>query len=450
MSAILTAKFETFLAQSFLNGLTANTISAYMFLGRPSPWTDDNNPPAPTDMVQTREYDGWRDMIGAKQVSAADTNFVVSRINWTTNTVYAQYDDANASLMTSNFYVLDSTQTPYRVYKCLWNNQGVPSTVAPSTIGNNINPTATSDNYVWQYMYTILSNQYDFLTTDWMPVFTDSTVVTNAKSFPGRLPTTVPLIVINGGAGYNAAATFTATIAGDGANAAISSNGVTIQNGIVASVILSSGGELYTQVTNVAITQNGVSANASVRAIIPPYPNHGADPIKELGAHALLMSVTFVADENGNLTTSNDFRKNGLLINPIEAGGNTANALFYKQTYDLTFTANTGLLNPDDVVTNTTKSANLTAVVVDVISTPNTANSWIARVTTVVPEAFVPPFSNGDIVECVSSGAEITVASVSAPQLQPYTGQIVYVNQRTPVLRAPNQNEEIKIVITFG
>src|SRR4051812_21720378 len=308
MPTLLTKQYRVFLAKDFLARLSAGTLAAYAFVSHPLAWSDDNNPPAPTDTVQNVQYDFWRDMMGAKKVAAANTALVVTRRDWTANTVYDQYDDTNTSLYTSKFYVLDTSQIPYRVYKCLWNNKGAASTISPSSsIGTSTNPGTTSDGYVWQYMYSVTSTDYRFLTTDWMPVFTDQTVVDNANAFPGRLPTAVPLIVTNGGAGYNAAIAVTTSLSGDGANASIASNGVTITAGTVASVTLASGGQKYTQVSNVSLTQAGVTSNAAVRAIIPSYPNHGADPVKELGASTLLMSVTFVADEAGKLTIVNNF-----------------------------------------------------------------------------------------------------------------------------------------------
>jgi hypothetical protein len=449
MSNVLTRKYSTFVAQSFLNGLVANgTINAYVFLGHPLPWNDDNNPPAPTDTVQTEDYDAWRDMIAAKRVASANTQFVVARRDWVTGTIYDQYDDTNSDLQTSKFYVLDTSQIPYRVYKCLWNNHGVPSTNAPSAIGATVNPTATADGYVWQYMYSVTSIDYKFLTSAWMPVLTDSSVITNAQSFPGRLSTAVPLLVVDGGASYNAALSTVTVISGDGANASVSANGVTITAGRVVGAVLASGGQKYTQVTSIDVSQPNISVTpATLRAIIPPYPNHGADAIKELGAKTLLMSVTFSGSESGKLTTVNNFRRAGLLINPTETTGNAASATFYRQTWDITFSANTGVLQPDDAVTNITKASAPTGIVVDVVAS---GNNYVARLTNVATRAETTPFSAGETVKCLASGVQITVASVAQPELKPFSGSIAYVTQVTPVTRGPAQNEELKLVFSFG
>lgn len=453
MSLILTHKYRAFLAQQFVDGLTNNDFSAYLFIGHPVEWTDtsnnavsDSNPPIPQDNTQNIDFKYWRDMIGVKQIVAANAQYVVTRRDWANNTFYDQYDDTVADLESNNFFVIDTTTVPYRVYKCLWNNTGANSTIAPSTIGAALTPTAVSDGYVWQYMYTIGSENYRFLTNDWMPVLTDDSLIQNAQAFAGALPTAVPLFIVDGGIGYNAALTTTATIVGDGVGANIVSGGVTIQNGAVSQVLLAAGGLGYTQVTSISIAQ-GLVNTAIARAIIPPYPNHGADPVRELRTAAVMLIASFANSENGNVTIANDFRRTGLLINPIESvTGNIANNLLYRQTYDISFTANSGVLTPDDIVTNTTKASNPTAIVVDVVAGNG---DFIARLTNVDPQGETPPFDIGDIVTCESSGASITVASATPPDLKLYSGRILYVNHRTPVLRANGQTEDIKLVFPF-
>lgn len=452
MSAILTKKYSAFLAKAFISSIGV-TLEAYTFLGRPQPWSDsannavnDLNPPPPTDTVLTTDFEYWKDIIGLKRATSANTAYVVPRRNWVSGTVYAQYDDTNPDLYSLPFYALDTSTTPYRVYKCLWNNKGGQSTIAPSTIGSAVNPVLTADNYVWQYMYQIQASDYRFLTNAWMPVLSDSTVQDNALAFAGRLPTAVPLVVVDGGSSYNAAVVTVTTIKGDGAGATVTSNGVSITSGIVTSVLLANGGSGYTVVTSVNVFQTGAVA-ANVRALIPPYPNHGYDPIEELGVSHVMMHTLFTGDESGKLSTVQDFRRNGLIINPLLANGEIANASFYKQTYDIGFTANTGVLSPDDEVVNISKAALPSAVVVDVTGTnPN----YTLRLTGVNVAGEATPFVVGDVIKNLTTGVEITVASVTVPEIKPYSGSLIFVNHRTPVTRGADETEEIKIIFPLG
>ena len=65
---------------------------------------------------------------------------------------------------------------------------------------------------------------------------------------------------------------------------------------------------------------NVVPANtANVVPIIGPNGGHGSDPINELYADTVGVSVSFVDDENGNLPAVNDFRTVGIIKDPLFA-----------------------------------------------------------------------------------------------------------------------------------
>ena len=314
MSSINTNKYRTFLAQQFhttllLSGAdstvkaditstntalmsagAATTSEFYLGVGRSQSWDNDAAPPAPSQDTQSLDFTAWRDLLGAKHITANNSAVVITRHDWAANTVYTQYDDTNASLMSNTFYVLDTTELPYKVYKCLWNNAdathvaGANSTVAPSTTGSTNDPKLTADGYVWKYMYTVTTDDYTYLTADWMPVKTDSTVSADATANAGKFPVVVPLVVTTGGSDYNPAATATATVLGDGTDATINAiagaAGIAFSANAVANVSFFAGGSGYTTTDAVTVTQSGSSNTATVRALIPPYPNHGMMPSK--------------------------------------------------------------------------------------------------------------------------------------------------------------------------
>jgi hypothetical protein len=64
-----------------------------------------------------------------------------------------------------------------------------------------------------------------------------------------------------------------------------------------------------------------VTANASLRPIMPPPGGHGADVFKELGAKNIGISVKFVENESP-FTIENDYRTIGLLKDPLFANVN--------------------------------------------------------------------------------------------------------------------------------
>ncbi len=458
MSSILTKKYRGFLAKAFQSSFDNADQHVYAFIGRPQVWTDtsnnavsDTNPPAPVNDTQHMVFENWRDLLAVKAIPSANTYLVIPRRNWATGTAYAQYDDLDANLFAKAFYVLDTTSTPLKVYKCLWNNSNGSSNIAPSTIGTNVDPQTTSDGYVWQYMYTIGTDLYQFLTSSWMPVLANTDVQDNSYTNAGKLPTAVPLVVVDGGSHYNVAASTTDTLSGDGHGATIVSGGVTISAGSVTKVVLSTGGEGYSKVDTVLINQTDPAGNgtlANCRVIIPPFPNHGYDPVMELGTAAIMITTQFEFSESGGLTVVNDYRRVGVLVNPLKSDGNPANATFYKQTFDCVVSANTGLFNPDDVIFNETNAAGPTGIVVDV--QPNGNAVPILRITSVSDMGQTAPFTSGDVLKCNNSGVEYTIGAVSDPELMFFSGDIIYCDQRVPITRSPDQVEEIKLVFQLG
>lgn len=487
MSSINTDKYRTFLAQQFytallLSGANANVkanmastntsvMSAgaapasefYLAVGRPHAWTSDAAPPTPTQATQNLDFTGWRDLLGVKHVTANTSALVIARHDWAVNTVYTQYDDTNTTLNSNTFYVLDTSDLPYKVYKCLWNNtdathtSGANSTVAPSSTGSTVTPALTADGYVWKYMYTIGTDQYKFLTAAWMPVTTNATVSTNATTYAGQLSTIVPLLVSAGGSAYNAAVNVTTSLLGDGLgafiNGASSNTNIKIVSGAIANVALSNSSNLgYTTVDTLTLTQAGVSNTATVRALIPPYPNHGHDAAKELGCVSVMLTGELAYDEahgNSSLTVVNNYRRIMLIRDPLLANGSVANDIFYQQTYDCVLTSNTGVFEPDDTVTvsNTVGATTfvVTGTVVDVIAANATHNK--VRITNVNDRGRTVAYANTDTL--TSNAVTAVLGTITVPELQFFSGDILYMDQRVPVTRSSDQLEEIKLVFTF-
>ena len=483
MSSINTNKYRTFLAQQFRTTLllggadstvkesiantslmsagAATTSEFYLGVGRPQQWTDDNAPSTPTQDTQSLDFAAWRDLMAVKQITANNSALVIPRHDWATNSVYTQYDDTNASLMSNTFYVLDTTELPYKVYKCLWNNAdddhvaGANSTVAPSTTGTTNDPVLTADGYVWQYMYTITTDDYTYLTADWMPVKTDSTVANNATDNAGKLSTVVPLVVTAGGSDYNPAVDAAATVKGDGIEATVTTGDITISTAnTVANVSFNTAGSGYTTVDAVTVTQSGSSNTATARALIPPFPNHGHDPVKELGCVSVMLTTELAYAEphsNSSMTVVNEYRRVMLLQDPLLANGSVANGIFYQQTYDCSLTSNTATFEPDDVVTVTNTTYTVTGTVVDVIKNSESPQESVVRITNVHDggrtAAGYVAFANTDTI--TSDSVSAVLGTVREPELKFYSGNILYIDQRVPVTRSDAQVEEVRLVFGF-
>ena len=150
MAITTSKKFNVHAATQFKEGFDESDPSQmYLYYSRIDPWGTESSPPAIADTVFA-ERDVWRGMTALKKVSNNNVTMSVSKHLWTTNTVYTEYSDTNVNLATSNFYVITSNN---EVYKCLFNANGVPSTVNPT--GRSTSVITTSDGYKWKFMYDI-------------------------------------------------------------------------------------------------------------------------------------------------------------------------------------------------------------------------------------------------------------------------------------------------------
>jgi hypothetical protein len=58
-------------------------------------------------------------------------------------------------------------------------------------------------------------------------------------------------------------------------------------------------------------------------------------------------------------------------------------------------------------------------------------------------------FSVADTIEGNSSSVTATITNVTDTPIVPYTGEIIYRENRSPVSRAETQTEDIKLVVKF-
>jgi hypothetical protein len=421
MPAIATSKFRVHNAEQFIEAFdeAANSIM-YLYIGGTSPFPDDFVPPTPVNSTANIEFIPWRDSIAAKRIQPTDVVHVIDRYNWTTGIVYDQYDDQDTDLLDDDFYVLTDD---FNVYKCLFNNGGAPSTVKPT--GSSTASFVTGDGYRWKYMYTIsTSDALKFLTNDYMSVRTNTDVKNAAIS--GALDT---VLVVNGGSGFTTEPTV--IIDGDGTGATATAN---IVGDSVSSVTITNPGTGYHFAT---VSFSGDGSGAIARAILPPFDGHGYNAIEELGGKFIMINVRLDGTEANTISTANDFRKIGLIRDPFEFGTSTrAVSLNYRQTYRYTVAdANSSFALDETVV-----SGSNTATVVEW----DNSNKFLFTNLPLPKE-----FANGASITGSTSATTGTISAISTPGLQPYTGDVLYVENRSPISRANDQIEDVKLVIEF-
>jgi hypothetical protein len=109
-------------------------------------------------------------------------------------------------------------------------------------------------------------------------------------------------------------------ISGDGSNAIARAIVNTNAGNTISSIEVISRGSNYTFASAVvAGNTGGVSNAASIVPVLGPKNGHGYDPEYELGGSALCISVSFANSETGTIPVVNDYRKVGLLKDPLFA-----------------------------------------------------------------------------------------------------------------------------------
>ena len=498
MSAIITEKFRAHNANNFFESFTESSPNTYyLFIGKATPFTtgtsggSDSSPSTPADSV-SREFYNWDAMIAAKKIPSTDVTYALPRRDWSNGTTYDMYDDDISSsntatsgatnLFDSSYYFITSD---YRVYKVLDNNGG--------SAYSGSEPTSTSTSpfalggYVLKYMYALTASEAaKYLTTDYMPVSDDSTVTTAATD--GKIES----LSVTAGSGYTDG-TYYAAVYGDGTSAGTSSGAIvriTVSSGSIASFGLTAGsdttihdgGAAYTYGTvnlgssytfsDAALSSSssmGSGTGGAVGVIISPKNGHGHSAITELGGHYVMTATTLTQDEGDDVSTANDFREVGLVIDPTTYGTSTvASASTARMTYAAKFSSASGTFDVDEKISN---SAGAIGKVVEWDSTNSILYYHQERFgdygTNSTTGAYVAFSGTGTITggtsgatgtpstsatETVTLANNNTIAFTSGyanPEMQPDSGDIIYIENRKPIQRASDQTEDIKLIIEF-
>lgn len=354
----------------------------------------------------------------------------------------------SATQYSNKFYVRNSKD---QIFKCLFNNNNTASNTMPEiSIGGELpeNPyIETSDGYKWKYMYTIptgLKNK--FFTDKYMPVLRESVVSTNSKD--GRIDI---VKILNGGSGYFAGSTVNnydiLEIEGDGTNANFT---VDIVDGVITDVNILNGGNNYTRavITIDDPLKLPLTNAANLQAVISPQYGHGSDPARELGASDLMISVDFSGDVNGNLPVEadgSDFIRQICLVKDIKfANGTFATESIYPMYTEL-FVSNPPVdfqHNAQVYVGTNYDTSPFKASVVHFDSAENILilNNIIGNVDNI---------ENETIRQKDSPSSFAKVFSIVKPDINIFSGEILYVENRNKIIRSPFQTETVKLVVEF-
>ena len=366
------------------------------------------------------------------------------------------------TLFDSTFYVLT---TDRNVYKCLDNDGNTASTVEPTGTGTSI--ITTGDGYKWKYMYTLsAAQQSNFLSTDFMAVTENASASSDQSNvISAAVDGSIDIVKIKaaGSGGTNGTHAGIA-IRGEGTGGVAS---VTVAGGAVTAVTVTTPGSGYTfaTISNAQIVAAGATSlsGAELDVIIPPKGGHGANAVEELGGHFVMMNTDFTGDESsnsGDFTTQNDFRRVGLLLDPT-TGGSAASATTLRGTKAVKLSGTPGSFTVDEEINQASTGA--VGKVVEYDST----NKILYYIQTRFNDEGVD--SNGNLT--AFSGANAITGQDSSAAGTPDTStqtvdnivfssgynsgeidsdtDVLYQENRSPITRASDQTENIKLIVEF-
>jgi hypothetical protein len=474
----------------------------YVFAGRPKPYVPDDNTPDPN---YENVYDGYNfqydQMYFGVKLSNTDVAYVAARNTWTAGQVFPEYDDKDTNLPNEPFYVVTSANL---VFKCIYNNGGAPSTVEPSNTQSFGLPANQSDGYRWKYMYSISGvDQTKFGTANFIPVIKDETVandavsggIFNIKVISGGIgypSSTGQILGINGSSviisanatpitNYYANSTLTVFGAGNevtnwriiqsqqqGSNNVITlantfnanqisvgynySIGPTLnlvgdgnnfvgylvmnpQSQSIVSVEIVDSGQGYNIADAQVISGAGFGSGADLRPIISPPGGHGADVYGELYCQYLGVSAQFA--NNIGLPDNVTVRTVGLLKDPVayNSNGTPFTESVFIQTVALS-------------VANTT--ATMFTIGEEIIGNVSRARGSVAlcNSTVVVITGYTGTFLTGETLNGQESGVQFIFNSANShPDVQLYSGDILYLQNIAATQRSSTSSEQLKMIV---
>ena len=215
--------------------------------------------------------------------------------------------------------------------------------------------------------------------------------------------------------------------------------------GQVRKITMISTGASYST-ANVLISAN-VGGGATAKAIISPLGGHGSDAVDELFGSNIMINVRLSGSESNTFPTNNDFRIIGIMRDPILNNGQAANTTHIDQTHRVSVKNVTGDFTADEIILGSTSGVSGRLLV---FANTNAARTeGVLKLVDVVTNGTGGKFTATERVTGLSSTITANVVTYTKPAMKPYSGLVIYNENRPFILRANDQTEDVKIIITF-
>ena len=492
---------------SFGTTLTGATSSATAKSGTYR-YATEEAPPAPLDNY-SEKLAIYNELIAAKRITGPFARLVVPRYNWnlTLNPKFDMYrpnyaptpggggsvgkDTATgqSSLSEGKFYVMNSQ---YEVFKCLYNGEGAanptgqnatyepksqPSPGQGSFANGIYTEPAGTAGYIWKHMFTVPTGDVlAFLSTDFMPVV-ESTELSRTQVEALAVDGAVHVAVVkDGGSGLPASDTLYTSVKGDGSGAVVelttdASGTVTaasmwsVGSGYSYGNLLLETGEVYTD-SGLTAAAGAFSGTAAIELVISPKGGHGSDAENELFAKRIMTNIRLTYDEGaGDFPVDNDFRRIGIIQDPFDYGTtNFADNATLRGTSVMVVTGASSDYTVDEDIFQAVTGGTAYGKVVswdastgvlkyyqspELHSDSGVVRAFESNAANAIIGASSTTSGNVDTSESGTVSDIAFTGGLASPEIEPNSGEIVYIENRRQITRAADQIEDIKLVIEF-
>ena len=454
---VITDQFKKQVLDDLLTDLDSSSVRYFAAIGRSEDWNASDLAVVPTnDARSVRE--ARNSLQSAKLIE--DASYVIPRRIWVANLIYSPYDDNDVGFPENPFYVINSNN---EVYICLEQGKKQDGSSQLSTIqptGNTTGtPFRTADGYTWKFLYSIGALRADkFLSSAYMPVkyvaLTDSDspaedlqqeIVQN-NAVKGQI---VGYAVTTGGSGYTSTPQVSIVGNGTGAIAYAVRAGETIVDIKVKADSAGNSGSSYFgegyDYANVVISGGG-GDSCTVRPILGQSNGIGSNPVIDLKANGVMFNSKPDGIENGDFITGDEiFRQVLLLRNPRV---DSAEGTLLTSTSALAL--NKIIHDGSGFVKGTVQKSQIQGVTsgaVAIIDDTNDSDTiWYHQNET----TGFTSFQVAEEIQVVgNTNINGSITSKVDGDFNPYTGELLYIDNRSAVTRSTDQTEDLKIVITI-
>lgn len=457
MASIITDKLRKQVADALLTEITnaSDANQYYIGIGKSDQYDDSDNVATPIRSLR-EERIARSNLQSVKQVSNQGVTFVIPRHNWSAGALYSGYNDNIGGYPVNTYYVLTEAN---EVYICLQQGKNALGTAVVSTVQPDFNAAGvsatqafqTADGYRWKFLYALSAiRANNFLSANYIPVelVDDSSgafgltvleaqqATVQEAAVPGQI---LGVNLTSGGTGYGSAPTV--TFRGNGTSAAATA---TISGGVVVKVEMnneSAGLGSGYDYASVVFSGGSPTTPAAGRAIIGPAAGLGADPRDDLKSTSLMVTVKPTGDEGGTFLVDNqDFRQIILFKNiKYKDSDGIFTAVSGKALRSVAIDSG-GTLNIDNLVSGDSASAYIDQISGNTLFYHQNENTGFGT------------FANEPVTDDGGGSAIIFNSQDSAgrgAQVDAFSGDILYIENRAAVQRSSIQSEDIKIVLTF-